>query len=301
MMRYAIRHETRFAYGAPVQFARCNLRLRPIDWPGQFVESFMLAVEPGGDVSPARRTSSLVNIDRLLMHQAVTELSITASADIVVDRPVPMILPSDPDVATVMRQARNSHDPSATGPAQFLYPSPMIPLDPDIAAWCAQALSPDRPALEAGIDLARQIQRNFTFDPHATMTGTPPRQAFLQRAGVCQDFAQIMIGGLRAAGIPAAYASGYLRTLPPPGEPRLVGADAMHAWVLMWCGAEGEDGGRGWIGLDPTNGIFMAEDHIIVAIGRDYSDITPVDGIFTGYGAHDVQVAVDVEPVGMAA
>ncbi len=266
----------------------------------------MLAVEPGGAVSPARRTGSLVNIDSLLMHQAVSDLSITASADIVVDRPVPMILPSDPDLATVMRQAPTSSGPSATGPAQFLYPSPMIPLDPDIAAWCAQALTPDRPALEAGIDLARQIQQNFTFDPHATMTGTPPRDAFLQRAGVCQDFAQIMIGGLRAAGIPAAYASGYLRTLPPPGEPRLVGADAMHPWVLMWCGEEGqedagEDGGRGWIGLDSTNGIFMAEDYIIVAIGRDYSDITPVDGIFTGYGAQNVQVAVDVEPVGMAA
>jgi transglutaminase-like putative cysteine protease len=297
MMRYAIRHETRFTYGAPVQFARCNLRLRPIDWPGQHVESFLLDVEPGGAVAPARRTNGLVNMDRLVVESAVSELAITACAEVVVDRLIPVPRATDPDIASVMRMARESVDASATGPANFLYPSPMIPLDADIADWCAASLDPVLPVMQAGIDLARRIQHEFCFDPHATITGTPPRDAFLLRAGVCQDFAQIMIGGLRAAGLPAAYASGYLRTLPPPGEVRLVGADAMHAWVLLWCGPEGQDGGRGWIGLDPTNGIFMAEDHIIVAIGRDYSDIAPVDGIFTGYGAQDVQVSVDVEPV----
>jgi transglutaminase-like putative cysteine protease len=298
MMRYAIRHETRFAYDAAVHFARCNLRLRPIDWPGQHVESFMLAVEPGGDVSPARANGGLVNTDRLVIADATAALTIISSADIVVDRPVPIAMAGDPDIATVTHLARESTDVSAAGPALFLYPSPMVPLDAEIAEWCAVSLDPNWPVLEAGIDLACRIQREFTFDPHATMTGTPPKEAFHKRAGVCQDFAQIMIGGLRAAGLPAAYASGYLRTLPPPGEPRLVGADAMHAWVMLWCGPENE-GGRGWIGLDPTNGILMAEDHIIVAIGRDYSDIAPVDGIFTGYGAQDVQVAVDVEPVVM--
>ncbi len=102
-----------------------------------------------------------------------------------------------------------------------------------------------------------------------------------------------MISGLRAAGLPAAYASGYLRTLPPPGQPRLVGADATHAWVLLWCGPE-----RGWVGLDPTNGIWMASDHVLMAVGRDYADIAPIDGIVLGSGAQRMHVSVDVEPLG---
>lgn len=296
MMRYVIRHETRFEYDAPVQFARCNLRLRPIDWPGQTVSDFLLTVEPGGMVTPAQSGGMLAHIDRLIVADAVAHLSITATANVVVNRPVPLIKPDDLSVASVRALARQIGGLDPFAPAQFLYPSPMIPLDAAIAAWCAPSLSPDQTILEAGMALAREIQQNFTFDPHATVTGTPPRHAFDQRSGVCQDFAQIMIAGLRAAGLPAAYASGYLRTLPPPGQPRLVGADAMHAWVMLWCGPE-----RGWIGLDPTNGIYMAEDHILVAIGRDYADIAPVDGIFTGYGAQDVRVAVDVEPVDMAA
>jgi transglutaminase-like putative cysteine protease len=296
MMRYQIRHETRFRYDSEVQFARCNLRLRPIDWPGQHVESLILHVEPGGILSPARSGGALVNIDRLTVTEAVSELAIISTAEITVKRLVPVVQTDDPDVAAVARCARESNDISAMSPALFLYPSPMAPLSAEIAAWCAQSLDSARGVLDAGIDLALRIQREFSFDPHATMTGTPPQEAFAARAGVCQDFAHIMIAGLRAAGLPAAYVSGYLRTLPPLGQPRLVGADAMHAWVLLWCGPE-----RGWIGLDPTNGILMAEDHIIVAIGRDYADIAPVDGIFTGYGAQDVIVAVDVEPMGLLA
>ena len=150
--------------------------------------------------------------------------------------------------------------------------------------------------IEAVLELALRIMRDFRFDPDATKTETLPAEAFAKHAGVCQDFAQIMICGLRAAGLPAAYASGYIRTIPPEGQVRLQGADAMHGWVLVWCGPENQQGGRGWIGFDPTNGIFMAGDHIIVAIGRDYRDIAPVDGIFTGYGAQEMRVAVDVLP-----
>jgi transglutaminase-like putative cysteine protease len=169
----------------------------------------------------------------------------------------------------------------------------LIPLDADIAAWCAEELASDRPILEAGIALARRIQRDFAFDPTATLVDTPPREAFLQRRGVCQDLTQIMITGLRAAGLPAAYVSGYIRTIPPPGQERLIGADATHAWVLLWCGPT-----QGWVGLDPTNGIWMAGDHIVMAIGRDYAEIAPIDGIVLGSGAQKMDVSVDVAPVG---
>jgi transglutaminase-like putative cysteine protease len=290
-MEYRIRHSTRFTYGAPVRFARCNLRLKPIEWGGQTLLDYQLDVTPGGRISPARADASLANVTRVVVEDAVTRLEIVSTARVSVERDVPVPRPDDPDLATVARLARESRDVSASGPANYMFPSSLIPLDADIAAWCAESLSPDRPSLEAGIDLARRIQREFTFDPHATVTETPPAEAFQKRGGVCQDFAQIMITGLRAAGLPAAYASGYIRTIPPPGQERLVGADATHAWVLLWCGPE-----RGWIGLDPTNGIWMAGDHIIMAIGRDYSEIAPIDGLFLGSGAQTMKVGVDVEP-----
>ncbi|WP_140231179.1 transglutaminase family protein [Sphingomonas japonica] len=291
-MHYAIRHVTTFDYAQPAKFARCNLRLSPIDWPGQTVEDYALTVSPSGRTAPARAQAGLANVLRLVIDTPVKTLTIESAARITVDRAVPVPSPEDPTLAEVAGLARASRDLSPIGPASYLYPSPRIALDPPIAEWCAQDLDPDRNALEAGIALARRIQRDFTFDPSATLVDTPPAEAFARRVGVCQDFAQIMICGLRSAGLPAAYASGYLRTLPPPGQERLVGADATHAWVLLWCGPD-----RGWIGLDPTNGIWMASDHVVIAIGRDYADIAPIDGIVLGSGAQEMQVSVDVAPM----
>jgi transglutaminase-like putative cysteine protease len=221
----------------------------------------------------------------------VTRLKIVSMAYIDVERGVPFTSPNDPDIATVARLARASRDVTANGPTNYLFASPMIELTPEIADWCAQELSPERSIMDAAIGLARRIQREFDYDPDATHTATRPAEALAHSQGVCQDFAQVMIAGLRAHGIPAAYASGYLRTLPPPGEARLVGADATHAWVLVWCGPQ-----RGWEGVDPTNGIWMAGDHIVIAIGRDYSEIAPIDGVFLGTGVQTMTVSVDVAP-----
>jgi len=290
-MIYDIRHVTRFDYGAEVRFARCNLRLRPIDWPGQRLEAYDLAVEPAGRLAPARAEAGLAHVTRLVVDRPVRRLEITSTARMVVDRLVPVPDPSDPTLAEVAALARVHPDLSAAGPAGYLHPSPLIPLDRGIADWCAPDLDPGRNALDAGIALARRIQREFAFDATATLVDTPPHRAFAARRGVCQDFAQIMLTGLRAAGLPAAYASGYIRTLPPPGQPRLVGADATHAWVLLWCGPA-----RGWVGLDPTNGIWMAAEHIVLAVGRDYAEIAPVDGVVLGSGAQAMEVSVDVAP-----
>ena len=291
-MLYSIRHVTRFDYAESVGFARCNLRLKPIHWSGQELHDYELSVEPGGSTAPARAEAGLANVVRLVIAQAANSLTIESRCKITVDRPVPEPAADDLTLGQIAVLARESRDAGPASPASYMFPSPLIPLDPEIATWCAQDLDPDRGALDAGIALARRIQREFDFDPAATLVDTPPHEAFVKRGGVCQDFAQIMISGLRAAGLPAAYASGYLRTLPPPGQPRLVGADATHAWVLLWCGPE-----RGWVGFDPTNGIWMANDHVIIAIGRDYADIAPIDGIILGYGAQDMQVSVDVEPL----
>ncbi len=291
-MIYDIRHVTTFDYGTQVKFARCNLRLQPIDWPGQRVEDYALAVSPAGRTYPALAEAGLAKVTRLVVDEPVRMLTIESRARVAVDRLVPVPYASDPTLGEIAALARDSRDLSAAGPAAYIYPSPLIPLDREIADYCARDLAPDRPALEAGIALAQRIQNEFEFDATATLVDTPPREAFDQRRGVCQDFAQIMITGLRAAGLPAAYASGYIRTIPPPGEARLVGADATHAWVLLWCGPI-----RGWIGLDPTNGIWMAGDHIVMSIGRDYAEIAPVDGIVLGSGAQDMAVSVDVAPL----
>ena len=291
-MIYDIAHITTFDYGAQVKFARCNLRLEPIDWPGQHLESYMLRVSPAGRATPARAEAGLANVTRLTVDEPVRKLTIESISRVTVDRLVPVPESGDPSLAEIATLARDSRDLSAAGPAGYLFPSPLIPLDREIAAYCAPDLSPDRNALEAGIALARRIQHDFEFDPAATLVDTPPHEAFAKRRGVCQDFAQIMITGLRAAGLPAAYASGYIRTIPPPGQERLVGADATHAWVLLWCGPA-----KGWVGLDPTNGIWMASDHIVMAVGRDYAEIAPVDGVVLGSGAQKMGVSVDVAPV----
>lgn len=291
-MIYDIRHITRFDYGASVKFARCNLRLKPIHWSGQVLDEYRLTISPSGRTAPARAEAGLANVTRLVIEEPVRKLCIESVSRVTIDRLVPMPAPGDPTLRQIAVMARASRDPSPAGPANYLFPSPLLPLDRDIAQWCAADLDPDRPVLEAAIALARRIQGDFEFDAEATLVDTAPHDAFLKRRGVCQDFAQIMITGLRAAGLPAAYVSGYIRTIPPPGQDRLVGADATHAWVLLWCGPI-----RGWVGVDPTNGIWMASDHIVVAIGRDYAEIAPIDGIVLGSGAQKMEVSVDVAPV----
>jgi transglutaminase-like putative cysteine protease len=290
-MIYDIVHVTRFDYGNAVKFARCNLRLRPIKWPGQTVEEYELRVSPFGRTYSAVAEAGLANVTRLVVEQPVRRLTIESMARISVDRLVPIPSNDDPTLGQIAAWARTSNDLSAASPANYLFPSPLIPLDRDIADYCAPDLDPTRNCLEAAIALAQRIQRDFVFDGTATMVDTPPHEAFAKRRGVCQDFAQIMITGLRAAGLPAAYASGYIRTIPPPGQERLVGADATHAWVLLWCGPY-----HGWVGVDPTNGIWMAGDHVIVAVGRDYAEIAPVDGVVLGSGAQSMEVSVDVAP-----
>jgi transglutaminase-like putative cysteine protease len=291
-MIYNVRHRTRFRYAAPVRFARCNLRLKPVDWPGQRLEHHVLEVTPDATMGVTRPAGYAANVTRVVIERPVSELVIESRARLAVDRPAPEPMPGDPTVADVGAMARASRDLSATGPANYMFASPLIASFPEIAAWCGEELAPTRPIVEAGYALARRIRAEFRYDGDATEADTSPAEAFAERHGVCQDFAQIMISGLRAAGLPAAYVSGYLRTLPPPGKPRLVGADATHAWVLIWCGPE-----REWIGFDPTNGSVMANDHIVAAVGRDYSDISPIDGIFLGRHGQKIEVAVDVVPV----
>ena len=290
-MLYKVRHKTRFRYSFPVSFARCNLRLKPVEWAGQTLEEYELDLSPAARVTGTRPIGYLGNVTRMVMERPTRELSIESRFRIRVDRPLPVPRPDDPAIGEIAAMARATNDMGVESPANYIYPSPSIPLSAEITAWCSEHLDARRGIVEAGLSLATRIHDRFTYDGSATTVDTTPAEAFEKRHGVCQDFAQIMIAGLRGAGLPAAYVSGYLRTVPPPGQPRLVGADATHAWVVIWCGPQ-----RGWIGFDPTNACLVGSDHIITAMGRDYADVAPIDGVFTGQDGQKIEVSVDVEP-----
>jgi transglutaminase-like putative cysteine protease len=291
-MIYDISHRTRYNYASPVRFARCNLRLKPIDWDGQRTQDHVLTVKPRATIGATRSTGYPVNVTRVVIDEPSKELVVDSRFRVVVDRVAPEVRADDATVAVVAAAALKARDLSATGPANYLFASTMVPIERAIADYCAQELQPDRGIVEAAYALTRRITAEFRYDGDATSLDTTPAEAFEKRHGVCQDFAHVMISGLRAAGLPAAYVSGYLRTYPPAGKPRLVGADATHAWVMLWCGPE-----RGWLGFDPTNACAMAGDHIVTAVGRDYADVSPIDGIFLGRNKQSIYVSVDVAPV----
>ena len=180
----------------------------------------------------------------------------------------------------------------ATSPHHFIGASPRLAEVPAISAYARETLKPGDTVRQIAEKLCTRIYGDFTYDGEATSVDTTPKEAFDLMRGVCQDFSHIMILALRSLGIPAGYVSGFLRTIPPPGKERLEGADAMHAWVRVWCGVT-----TGWIELDPTNDIPAGTDHIVVAYGRDYSDVAPVIGALKTYGGHKIEQAVDVIPI----
>lgn len=177
-------------------------------------------------------------------------------------------------------------------PLHFVQPSVRVPRDAAMTAFARAHLRPGMTAAQAVVAIGRALHRHMLFDATATTVDTPAAEAFANRRGVCQDFSHIMIACLRGIGVPAGYVSGYLRTRPPAGKPRLEGADAMHAWVRAWCGAQ-----MGWTEFDPTNAIAAGADHITVAYGRDYSDLAPIKGSLRISGGQQSRQAVDVIPL----
>ena len=176
--------------------------------------------------------------------------------------------------------------------AEFRFASSMVAISNGFASYALQSFAPSRPILEAALDLTKRIHRDFKYDTTTTDVDTSAERAFSIRSGVCQDFAHIQIACLRSIGIPARYVSGYLRTLPPPGKPRLVGADYSHAWLSMYAGDA-----IGWVDFDPTNACFVETDHIPICVGRDYRDVAPMRGVVLGGGNTVLRVSVDVEPI----
>ncbi len=290
-MIYDIRHLTTYEYGAPVTSAHCALRLLPVSGPGQQVLQSSLAIDPKPAEMDERVCFFGNRVTSINISSPHRELKIDARSSVNVDRTAPPMADESDPWEDVREGAFGAAALGADSPAHFLYPSRFVPHYQPAADYAQQSFAPGRRVLVGATELMHRIRADFRYDAKATVVSTPLSQAFEQRRGVCQDFAQIMIAGLRGIGLPAAYISGYLRTIPPKDKPRLEGADATHAWVSLWCGPA-----IGWVGLDPTNSMLIGNDHIVLARGRDYADISPVAGIILGSGDQDVDVKVDVIP-----
>jgi transglutaminase-like putative cysteine protease len=288
---YTLRHRTTYEYESQVKLARCVLRLTPPTTRTQTVLNSSIVVSPR-PASTQRRTGPFgVATTTVLVETPHKALVIEARAMVDVHARTVGALSTDASWETVRTQAFGSADLGTDGPAAYLYPTARTPLIPAITDYARVSFTPGRRVIEAAAELMNRIHADFTYDPKATDVRTKPEEAFEARRGVCQDFAHVMLSGLRGLGLPGAYVSGYLRTTPPPGRPRLEGADATHAWVSLWCGEK-----RGWISFDPTNAMLVENDHIVLAVGRDYSDVAPIDGIILAPGRQTLKVEVDVIP-----
>ena len=291
-MIYDVIHLTRYRYAAPVAVNACSLRLLPHDGPGQSVASARIDVTPKPQTWSERIDPFDNRVARMRIETPHRELTIKSTSRVKIERPAPPIAALTPPWETVAALAAESGSLASDSPVMAIYPSRMVTPFDAATRYARESFPPGRPIYEAARELNRRIQADFVFDAEATEVTTAPHEAFEARRGVCQDFAHVMIAALRGLGLPALYVSGYIRTIPPPGKARLAGADASHAWVSVWCGPA-----FGWLGLDPTNAIAEGDDHVVIARGRDYSDVPPVEGVILSFGGHELEVEVDVIPI----
>lgn len=291
-MRYRVKHVTDYKYVEAVQLSHNLAHLRPTSSGRQIVSSFALTISPRPAVLSERVDCWGNTVHFVLIQEPHREFRIVAESQLVIS---PMDLPdaaSTPSWESVAASMRPRPRGEAALASHFVQPSSYIPLPSRAREYAAASFAPGRPVVECAFDLMHRIHHDFTYDPEATTISTPLVEIFDKKRGVCQDFSHAMIACLRLHGVPARYVSGYLETRPPPGKPRLVGADASHAWVQFWCPD------IGWIDLDPTNDLPPSDRHVTVAIGRDFGDVTPFKGLILGGGGHSVKVSVDVEPLG---
>lgn len=288
-MRYRVQHITRYAYGTPVELAAHMVHLRPRPQPWQTVISERIVSDP----APARRHDGLDHFGNhvtwLFMDLPHADFEVTSESVVEVDNPDPPPPLSTPSWEEVV-QATDSMD--GWQAVEFKFGTPMAPIDAASREYVSQSFTAGRPVLDALLELNDRFYNEFKFRSGVTTISTPVSQVMAKREGVCQDFSHAMVSGLRGIGLPARYTSGYIRTKPPPGQIKRQGADQSHAWVGCWLGPV-----FGWIDVDPTNGIVVKDEHVLLGWGRDFSDVSPVRGVILGGGDHVVRVEVDLEPL----
>ncbi len=290
-MRFRIDHRTRYQYVEPVSLCHSIAHLKPPRMARQRCLSSQVRIDPWPAVHREYDDFFGNRVTYFSIQQAHDSLEVHARSEVEVTTPT---LP-EPSMTKpwerIVNRLRDRQDAPMTDLRIFTLPSPLVPADPEARAYAAESFAPGRPILEAIIELMGRIHRDFIYDPTSTTVATPLSTVMKQRKGVCQDFAHVAIAGLRGLGLAVRYVSGYLETLPPPGQPKLQGADASHAWFAVLIP------NLGWVDFDPTNDQIPAEQHITTAVGRDFQDVTPLRGIFYGGGQHTLSVAVDVNRV----
>jgi transglutaminase-like putative cysteine protease len=290
--RIHVLHETQYEYGFSVTLSQQLLHLTPRSFQFQQCESHEVRIDP----QPDERHEAIDFFGNHTQYLAIAEphatLTLVAESTItLIPRPGQEIIASSVSWEIVRDDLRKIGDPTRLEPIKFLFESPHVTISDDLATYALLSFTKERSVLSAALDLTLRIHRDFTFDSEATDISTPLSELLLIRRGVCQDFAHLMIGCLRTLGIPCRYVSGYILTHPAPGTPRLIGADASHAWVSVYCPS------IGWVDFDPTNKCMVNVEHVTLGWGRDFSDVTVLRGVMLGGGEQSLEVRVTVTPL----
>lgn len=290
-MRYHVRHTTTYGYGAPVQVSHHAARLSPRDTAAQRCLTASLRIDP----VPARVDEARDYFGNWVafftLQQSHRSLVVEAESMVEVNPPPGFDASRSPPWEEVRERLARPAGEQEFEAAEFVAPSLLAGYSDDIRAYAQTSFAAGRPVLEVTRDLTRRIHQDFLYDPMATSVATPLAQVLVLRRGVCQDFAHLQVACLRAMGLAARYVSGYLLTRPPPGQVKLVGSDASHAWISVYVP------GSGWVDFDPTNDMAVGDEHITCAWGRDYEDVSPIKGVVIGGGEHSIRVEVDVAAV----
>ena len=298
-MRLTVIHETKYEYEHAVEQAHHIAHLRPLACASQQLLSHELTIEP----KPESLGYSLDSYgqQRVYFELAMphADLVVTSHSEVITQALAPeltgklerVVVPDSLPWEAVAEHMQYFAGQDYDAAREFAQPSPLAPIHATFATYASVVSTKSQPIYELAKALCQRIHAEFKYSPEATDVSTEPLEALKLKEGVCQDFAQVMIAGLRSLGLAARYVSGYLLTQPPPGKPRLIGADASHAWVSVYCPKSG------WLDFDPTNNCLAGESHVKLAYGRDYGDVPPLRGIIRGGGSHTLDVAVTVSPV----
>ena len=289
-MKYRVTHETVYHYGDPVTLCQNQAHLTPRSDARQSCEWAELDITPVPTVRESWIDYFGNAVTFFSIEEGHLELSVRARSVVDVSPAAPPPLSETPSWEVVRGLLAQGREPDLLAASQFLFDSPQVVRSEEASDYARLSFLAHRPLLESVMDLTSRIYRDFQYDPRATSVLTSTSEVFQHRRGVCQDFAHLQICCLRSLGLPARFVSRYLLTDPPPGQPRLVGADASHAWISVFCPTVG------WIDFDPTNNQIPTERHVTLAWGRDYSDVRPVQGVFLGGGRHSMAVRVDMSP-----
>jgi transglutaminase-like putative cysteine protease len=295
-VKYRVIHKTTYYGHEPVSIGHNKAWLEPRPVPHQQLDSFSLKIEPEPSVRNHQVDYYGNPVTLFSFNEGYLKLNVTATSFLTVS---PAGNPANPETPVtplawedVRELIRGHSTPESLQAFEFVFPSSRAIWSSEMRDYALQSFTSRRPILSALQELTERIHKDFVYDSKATSVTTPVLDVFRVRRGVCQDFAHLQVAMLRSIGMAARYVSGYLRTYPPAGKPRLIGADASHAWLSVYCGPADH-----WVEVDPTNNRFCSTDHITLAWGRDYSDVPPLTGVFIGGGQHRLSVEVDVMPL----